>query len=309
MSRNGLHHVTAIAGPAQRNLDFHTRVLGQRLVKKTVNFDDPGTYHFYYGDETGAPGTILTFFPFEQAAPGVTGAGETMETAFRIPASAVAYWADRLTRHGATPQTWRRFGQTVLTFADPDGMRLALVALPGLESEPAWSNGDVPAEVALRGLHGVTILVRDAEPTARILQDVFGYEEAAREDGVRRLVAKDSHPGGFLDIVEAPSLQRGRQGTGSVHHLAFRAGDDAEQERMTRRLAEKHGLHATEQRDRNYFRSVYFREPGGVLFEIATDSPGFPVDEDVRDLGASLKLPGFLEPHRARIEAVLPALA
>lgn len=309
MSRNGLHHVTAISGTAQRNLDFHTRVLGQRLVKKTVNFDDPGTYHFYYGDETGTPGTILTFFPFEHAAPGRTGVGETLETAFRIPEAAVSWWIERLSQHGAAPQTFRRFGQTVVTFADPDGMRLALVAVPGLEREAAWSNGDVPADHALRGFHGVTIVVRESGPTAEILKDVFGYEEVAREGGVIRMQARGSLFGGVLDIAEAPGMARGRQGAGSVHHLAFRAADDSEQEAMVRKLTERHGMTVTEQRDRNYFRSVYFREPGGVLFEIATDVPGFPVDEPVAKLGATLKLPGFLEPHRARIEAALPQLA
>ncbi|WP_026190593.1 ring-cleaving dioxygenase [Methylobacterium sp. WSM2598] len=306
---NGLHHVTAISGPARRNLDFYTRVLGLRLVKRTVNFDDPGTYHLYYGDEAGAPGTILTFFPWDNVAPGRVGIGETQETAFRVPQGAIGYWTHRFIAAGVPHEAPARvFGETVLPFRDPDGMALALVGVPGAEAEPAWTGGDVPAEHAIRGFHGVTLLLREDGPTARILTDVFGLTETGREGALARF-SGDAGRGGHVTLRAVGEFLRGRPGGGSVHHIAFRAADDAAQAAMVRRLTEAHGVQVTEQRDRNYFRSVYFREPGGVLFEIATDSPGFAVDEAAAHLGEALKLPGFLEPHRGEIERVLPALA
>jgi glyoxalase family protein len=253
MSHHGLHHVTAIAGAARRNFDFYTRILGLRFVKKTVNFDDPGTYHFYYGDETGRPGTILTFFPWEHVVPGRVGVGQTSETAFRVPAASLGYWTHRFVEKGVPHENLeKRFGESVLVFKDPDGLRLSLVGVAGAETEPGWSGGDIPSEHA---------------------------------------------------------ILPGSMGGGSVHHVAFRAVDDAAQAAMARRLIENHGIRPTEQRDRNYFRSVYFREPGGVLFEIATDDPGFAVDESAANLGRDLKLPKFLESRRQQIEAVLPELA
>lgn len=306
---SGIHHVTAIAGNPLRNFAFYTRDLGLRFVKKTVNFDDPGTYHFYYGDETGRPGTILTFFPWESAPAGRRGVGETGETAFRVPQASLSYWAQRLQDKGIkfeAPE--KRFGEPVLTFADPDGMALALVGVAGAETEPAWSNGDIPAEHAIRGFHGVTLLLADATRTAKVLTDIFGLREIGREGSLIRFAAAGEKEGGLVDLRELKGLSRGGQGRGSVHHIAFRAKDDAEQAMMAEKLVGNHGLHATEQKDRNYFRSVYFREPGGVLFEIATDIPGFAVDEPVATLGRDLKLPRFLEPHRREIESVLPEL-
>jgi glyoxalase family protein len=309
MSESGLHHVTAFSGPALRNVDFYTRVLGLRLVKKTVNFDDPGTYHLYYGDETGRPGTILTFFPWEHAAPGRAGIGETQETAFRVPRAAIGYWTHRFIAQGVTHEAPAQvFGETVLPFRDPDGMALALVGTDGAEAEPAWTGGDVPAEHAIRGFHGVTLLLREAGPTAAILTEVLGFREVGRE-GAQTRFRSGSDLGGSVTLRAVGDFLRGRQGAGSVHHIAFRAADDAAQAEMVRKLTQGHGLAVTEQRDRNYFRSVYFREPGGVLFEIATDVPGFAVDEPVTALGEALKLPAFLEPHRAEIEAVLPKVA
>jgi glyoxalase family protein len=310
MGQNGIHHVTAIAGPARRNVDFYTRLLGLRLVKKTVNFDDPGTYHLYYGDETGRPGTILTFFPWEHAAPGRLGVGETQETVFRVPEGALGYWTHRLIEKGVpheVPQ--KRFGETVLAFKDPDGMRLALAAVPGIDRESAWSDGEVPADDAIRGFHGVSLLLREAEPTGAILTDVLGFAETAREDSTVRFQAEGTGVGGIVDIRVAGDFLRGRQGAGSVHHVAFRAADDEAEFAMMKRLAENHGIRTTDQKDRNYFRSLYFREPGGVLFEIATDIPGFAADEPVATLGQALKLPPPLEPRRREIEAVLPPLA
>lgn len=306
---SGIHHVTAIAGNPLRNFAFYTRDLGLRFVKRTVNFDDPGTYHFYYGDETGRPGTILTFFPWEGAPAGRRGVGETEETAFRVPQDSLGYWTRRFQEKGIkfeAPE--RRFGEAVLTFSDPDGMALALVGVAGAEHEPAWSNGDIPAEHAIRGFHGVTLLLADATRTAKVLTDIFGLRETGREGALIRFEAGGDKAGGIVDIREVKGLSRGGQGRGSVHHIAFRAKDDAEQASMAEKLVGNHGLYATEQKDRNYFRSVYFREPGGVLFEIATDIPGFAVDEPVATLGRDLKLPRFLEPHRGEIENVLPAL-
>ncbi|HQS10852.1 MAG TPA: ring-cleaving dioxygenase [Xanthobacteraceae bacterium] len=308
MTNHGIHHVTAISGPAQRNKTFYTDTLGLRLVKKTVNFDDPGTYHFYYGDEVGQPGSILTFFPWEHAAPGRLGVGETQETVFRVPESAIGYWAHRFVEKGVTHDApARRFGESVLSFRDPDGTRLALVGVPGAEKEPAWSAGEIPAEVAIRGFHSVSLLVADAAPTGAILTDVLGFAETAREGSLVRFKT-DAAIGGIVDLRVAGDFLRGRAGAGSVHHVAFRATDDAAEAEMVKRLAENHGIHTTEQKDRNYFRSVYFREPGHVLFEIATDIPGFAVDEPAAQLGKALKLPSFLEPRRAVIEQVLPAL-
>ena len=305
---SGIHHVTAIAGSALRNFDFYTHRLGLRFVKRTVNFDDPGTYHFYYGDETGSPGTILTFFFWEGAAPGRGGVGQTQQTAFRIPARSLGYWTHRFIETGIAHEALeKRFGESVLPFTDPDGMSLALVGVPGAESEAGWSNGDVPAEHAIRGFRGVTLLLEDAVKTGAILTDVLGFKESAREGSVIRFNALGAIDG-VVDIYEAKGFLAGRQGSGSVHHVAFRATDDAHQSEMARKLIDTHGLQPTEQKDRNYFRSVYFREPGGILFEIATDIPGFAVDEPVELLGQTLKLPKFLEAHRKEIEEVLPPI-
>ncbi|QDL94362.1 ring-cleaving dioxygenase (plasmid) [Paroceanicella profunda] len=309
MHKNGIHHVTAIAGPARRNLEFYSGVLGLRLVKKTVNFDDPGTYHLYYGDETGQPGTILTFFPWEHAAPGRGGIGETQQTVFRVPAASIGYWLHRLVEKGVTHEKpVQRFGESFLAFRDPDGLRLAFAGIPGIESEAAWSTGAIPAEHAIRGFHSVNLLLADAGRTAEVLTDVFGFAEIGQEGSLRRFAVPGTTAGGIVDLHAAGEFLKARQGAGSVHHVAFRA-DEAGQAEMVEKLARNHGLRTTEQKDRNYFRSVYFREPGGVLFEIATDDPGFSVDEPVASLGAALKLPGQYESHRETIEAALPALA
>jgi len=315
MSTTGLHHVTAIAGDARRNLDFYGRTLGLRLVKKTVNFDDPGTHHLYFGDADGAPGSILTFFPWGDVASGRTGIGETSETALRVPEASLGFWTHRLVEQGVRHESPdRRFGQSVLRFRDPDGMRLALVGVAGVDGEPAWDAGAVPPEHAIRGLHGVTLMLERSAPTAAILTGVFGLAEAGRDGAVTRFVAGVGNgAGAVIDLQEAGGFLPARQGSGSVHHIAFRARDDADQAAMVERLANGqatgHGIVATEQKDRHYFRSVYFREPGGVLFEIATDAPGFAVDEPAATLGQELRLPAFLEPRRTAIEAALPELA
>jgi glyoxalase family protein len=309
MSKPGIHHVTAIASKAPRNLDFYTRVLGLRLVKRTVNFDDPGSYHLYYGDETGRPGTILTFFPWAHAAPGRLGIGETRETMLRVPEGAIGFWAHRFVEKGVTHEApVKRFGETVLPFKDPDGMRLALTGVPGIEGEAVWAGGGIAAEHAIRGLHGVSLLLEDAGPEDAILTDVLGFEETGSDETVTRFKAKGSAIGGIVDIQAASGFLPARMGAGSVHHIAFRASGDEEQAAMTAKLARDLKIGTTRQLDRNYFRSVYFRSPGGVLFEIATDEPGFTVDEPAGRLGEALKLPPFLEPRRSSIEAALPAL-
>jgi glyoxalase family protein len=302
---SGIHHVTAISGAPERNLDFYSRVLGLRLVKKTVNFDDPGTYHLYYGDEHGTPGTIVTFFPWPHAAQGRLGVGETQEMAFRVPKASIGFWTHRFIEKGVTHALEQRLGETVLTFTDPDGLRFALVGVAGAEAEECWS-ADIPAEHAIRGFHGVTLLLARAAPTAQVLTDVLGFRQDGREGALTRYCTVDGL-GGHIGLWEVGEFPTGRLGRGSVHHVAFRAADDSTQAAMAKR-AQNLGLHVTEQKDRNYFRSVYFREPGGVLFEIATDDPGFAVDEPAASLGSKLKLPQFLEPRRAELEAKLPPL-
>ena len=305
---SGIHHVTAISGNPSKNIQFYWELLGLRLVKKTVNFDDPGTYHLYYGDESGTPGTILTFFPWEHAAAGRGGVGQTQQTAFRVPARSIGYWTHRFIDKGITHEALeKRFGETVLSFTDPDGMSLALVGVPGAENETAWSNDAIPAEHAIRGFHGVTLLIEDAAKTGAILINVLGFKAAGREGSISRYRAPNA-VGGVVDIYEAKGFLPGRLGRGSVHHIAFRAADDTAQAEMARKLVSEHSMHPTDQKDRNYFRSVYFREPGGILFEIATDIPGFAVDEPLATLGEALKLPPFLEPHRKDIEQTLPSL-
>jgi glyoxalase family protein len=309
MTQHGIHHVTAIAGPARRNLEFYTKALGMRLIKRTVNFDDPGTYHLYYGDEAGQPGTILTFFPWAHVAPGRLGVGETQETMLRVPESAIGFWTHRFVELGIPHETpARRFGETVLPFKDPDGLRLALVGIRGIEDTPGWTGDGIADENAIRGFHGVSLLLDDAGPTGAVLTDVLGFADAGSEDGLIRFRAADTSIGGIVDIRAAGGFLPARMGAGSVHHIAFRAANDEAQANMVAKLAANHRIRTTDQVDRNYFRSVYFREPGGILFEIATDEPGFAIDEPLAELGRSLRLPPALEGRRAEIEAVLPEL-
>ncbi|OIB58606.1 ring-cleaving dioxygenase [Natrialba sp. SSL1] len=316
----GLHHVTAIAGDPQENADFYVGTLGLRFVKRTVNHDDTGTYHFYFGDEGGTPGTNITFFPWsDRGRQGEFGAGQTQATAYLIPTDSVDYWQDRLESAGLAVDRTERFGEPVLGFSDPDGIRLELVA-PGddviAESDATpWEDGPVPTEHQLRGFHSVTLAVSEFGPTATILTDVLGYElEAEDETGAdtassanrrRRYRSAAGGPASVVDLVETDA-GRGRMGVGTVHHVAFEAADLDEQAQWREAYAEQ-GLSPSEVIDRKYFQSVYTREPGGVLFEMATTGPGFTADEEYEELGSSLVLPEHLEDERERIESQLPA--
>lgn len=311
MALHGIHHVTAIAGDAARNRSFYVNVLGLRLVKRTVNFDDPGTWHLYFGDATGAPGSLMTFFPWAHATVGRAGIGDPLRTTFRVPTGSIGYWAHRLLEKGVQHESVsRRFGESVIDFQDPDGTRLSLVAVgePLAAVVDETTAGAVPAEHAISGIDGVTLLLREAGPTARILTDVLGYQEVGHDGAVTRLLVGENASRSVVDLHAGGNFMGGHQGRGSLHHVAFRAANDAEQAELARRLIETHGLRPTEQRDRQYFRSIYFREPGGVLFEIATDDPGFTVDEPLASLGETLRLPSQYEPQRAVISAHLPSL-
>lgn len=305
---NGLHHVTAIAGPAQENLDFYSGVLGMRLVKKSVNQDDPGTYHLFYADAEGHPGTDLTFFPWPQLAPPKLGYGLAVEVSLEVPAGSLEWWGARLEQYGARPGAVEpRFGDRVLPVADPHGMALALVESAsgkGRRSAP-WEGSPVPAERQVRGLYGGRLWERETAPTETFLTGAMGFERLGEENGWTRYgIAGEP---GVVDLRETPQARRGNWGVGSVHHLAWRV-DDEEHQLALRRQVETAGADATPVIDRFWFKSVYFREPGGVLFELATDGPGFEVDEDREHLGEALILPTWLEPARDRIESALPPL-
>jgi glyoxalase family protein len=301
---DGLHHVTAIASDPQENVDFYTDVLGLRLVKKTVNFDDKHTFHLYYGDESGHPGTILTFFPFTGAQQGRVGRGQVGATAFVIPDSSVNYWVERLESRGVdvdTPRT--RFDETVVPFRDHDGQPLELVT--GTTDIEPWADGPVPVENAIRGFHGVTLDSLDPKSTVTALE-TLGYERIA-QDGDRTRYRTSRNRAAFVDVLDQPDAPRGRQGVGTVHHIAFRSTDEQTQAAWREPLSDI-GLRMTPQKDRQYFKSIYFREPGGILFEIATDGPGFTRDESVTNLGTELQLPPWLESDRDRLEQRLPEI-
>ena len=305
----GIHHVTAIAGEPQRNLDFWSEVLGLRLVKRTVNFDDPETYHLYYGNEVGEPGTIMTFFPWPGRKRGGDGAGQVATTSLSAPPESIGFWMDRLNgRDVAVEGPAPRFDEEVIGFRDPHGLKLEIVAAARADDRVPWQGGTVPAEHAIRGISAVTLSVADPGASAELLSATMGFRDLAEEGGRRRLEVGDGAPGALVDLVSAPTAERGTISVGSVHHVAWRTPGDEEQERWRKAIAEQ-GIGVTRVLDRNYFRSIYFREPGGVLFEIATDPPGFTADEQPAELGSNLKLPAWLESRRNEIEAVLPELA
>lgn len=306
----GLHHITAIAGPAQENLDFYAGVLGMRLVKKSVNQDDPGTYHLFYADAEGRPGTDLTFFPWSHLAPSRDGHGLAVEVSLAIPAGSLSFWESRLARYGvAADPVERRFGASVIPATDPHGLRVTLVEAAGAARRPftPWDLSPVPPERQIRGLESARLREHDLQPTTTFLTEVLGFERVADENGWQRYGVSRGGSGAYVDIQAAPGAHRGAWGVGSIHHLAWRVDDDQHQ-REVRARVEAAGRRPTPVIDRFWFRSVYFLEPGGVLFELATDGPGFAVDEDPAHLGESLVLPPWLEAHRAQIEAVLPVL-
>ncbi|MEO7456094.1 MAG: ring-cleaving dioxygenase [Gemmatimonadaceae bacterium] len=304
----GIHHVTAIAGDAQQNVDFYAGVLGLRLVKKTVNFDDPRTYHLYYGDEHGTPGSILTFFPWPRAKKGRAGVGQVAVTSLAIASRSIGYWLERFVLHGVEHAALtKRFGESVIPFRDRDGLQLELVASATAESRGSWSGGTVPAEHAIHGVHSVTLWEASLEETERVMTEVLGFRRVAVEDTTTRFALGDGGASTLVDVRVVGGFLAPIGGAGTVHHVAFRASDD-ESELALRAKFIGAGLHPTEQIDREYFRSVYVREPGGVLFEVATDAPGFAVDEDEAALGAALMLPPQYEARRAELESLLPPL-
>jgi glyoxalase family protein len=305
---NGLHHITAIAGPPQENLDFYAGVLGMRLVKRSVNQDDPGTYHLFYADAEGHPGTDLTFFPWTHLAPPRIGYGLAVEVSLEVPANTLTFWGARLEKYGVRcDRVETRFGDRVLPFTDPHGLRVALVesGRPINRRFAPWDGGPVAGEQQVRGLYGAQIWERESAATSAFLTGPMAFERLAAENGWTRYGF--SNAVGIVDLRDAPDAGRGAWGVGSIHHLAWRVDDD-QHELAVRAAVERAGAHATDVIDRFWFKSVYFKEPGGVLFEIATDGPGFAIDEHREHLGETLVLPPFLEAQRAGIEQVLPAI-
>jgi glyoxalase family protein len=301
----GFHHLTAIVGDPQQNIDFYTRILGQRLVKQTVNFDDPGTYHLYYGDGVGTPGTIITFFPWPGAPRGRRGTGQIIDISFSIPATALDYWVDRLSLHNVSVTgPTARFDEQVISFLDPHGLSLELVAHPNAELRSGWQKGPVPPAYAIRGFSSVTLAAKQQEQTATMLTDVLGFRLLQQEGNRFRYETGAGGPGARVDVLSLPNQLRGSIAVGTVHHVAWRTQDDAHQLEWRQYLLD-HGSNVTPVMDRQYFHSIYFHEPGGVLFEIATDPPGFSFDEPVEQLGTHLKLPPWLEPQRSEIEQTL----
>lgn len=296
----GIHHVTSVAGTAQGNVDFYTGGLGLRLVKRTVNFDDPGTWHLYYGDRSGSPGTLITFFPWQGIPGGRPGVGETAATAYAVPVRALENWADSL---GVEREPTERFGDPVLSLRDTDGSSIEIVG----EDPSSGEDPSPDAEAGIRGFHSVTLAVAQPDPTARLLTGILGYESIGEENGRLRFAVPGPGPGRIVDLVRPEDSVAARLGSGSVHHVAFRARDDEEQAGFREELRGA-GIDVTPVRDRQYFRSIYFREPGGVLFEIATDPPGMLIDEPLETLGTELRLPPWYESARERIEAALPPI-
>ncbi len=309
MQLSGLHHITAIAGDPRRNVAFYTGTLGLRLIKRTVNFDDPSTYHLYYGDSVGTPGSVLTFFPWAGIRRGRPGTGQAYATAFSVPAGSLPFWRIRFLAHGVSSGAiTTRFGDEVMTFTDPDGLVLELIASAESDSRAAHSHPEISAAHGIRGFHSVTLAVPEATPTAALLTQAMGYRTTATADDRTRFSVAAGGPGTYIDLLVDPKLPRGTSGAGTVHHIAFRTPDDTTQAQSLASL-QALNLGVSPVMDRNYFHSIYYREPAGILFEIATDNPGFTIDEPLATLGSSLKLPAQYESQRAAIEAHLPPLS
>lgn len=309
MKLHGIHHITAIATDPQRNVDFYTQVLGLRLVKRTVNFDDPGSYHFYFGDGIGSPGTIITFFPWPGARRGSRGTSQVVATSFAIASGALDYWKARLKDyHVVGEETSARFGDLVLRFTDPDGLMLELITSNYLEDVSLNFANAVPPESAIRGFHAPTLELQNMKVTQELLTGVLGFKVLGEEKNRHRFSLDQQSPSRCLDLLERPDESFGHVAAGTVHHIAFRAANDEEQRQWREKLTNL-GFAITPVIDRQYFHSIYFREPGGILFEIATDAPGFAIDEPIDQLGENLKLPPQFESHRAIIEGALPPIS
>lgn len=305
----GLHHITAIAGDPQQNYDFYTKVLGLRMVKKTVNFDDPQTYHFYFGDKIGSPGTILTFFPWPGAKQGKNGVGMATEIGYSVPEASLEFWQKRFDNYNVSYESpSEEFGEKFLSFEDPDGLKLKLVISSTPDSRQGWETAGITKEFALKGFHSVTLSLYNQSQTADILTDIFDYKLKEQEGNRFRYITNAVENASIIDLLENPTSQQGVNAAGTNHHIAFRVNNEVSQQFFRDKIVQA-GLNITGKIDRDYFYSLYFREPGGVLFEIATDNPGFTRDESIEDLGSSLKLPKKYESSRERIEAVLPKLS
>jgi glyoxalase family protein len=304
---HGLHHITAIAGDPQENLDFYTGVLGLRLVKKSINQDAPDTYHLFFADRDGNPGTDLTFFPWPAMTPARPGAGMATEVTFAIPKGSFSYWQNRLQEAGLETETEQRFGDTHLVFSDPHGLGLALTESDDARDVRPWENSPVPAGQQLRGMHNVRFLVRELKFTQLLLTDILGFSRLGQENGWVRFGVEGGTSGKLVEVKADSTLRLGRWGTGGIHHIAWRV-TDTDEEMSVREQVMRLGLSPSPQIDRFWFKSVYFKEPGGVLFELATDGPGFARDEDPDKLGETLILPPWYEEKRAQIEAGLPKL-
>lgn len=305
---NGIHHITAFCGDPQKNIDFYTHVLGLRMVKISINQDDVHTYHLYYGDELGRPGSAITFFPWPHASRGRIGHGQTAVTAYSIPAGSIPYWKERLEAKGHRPfGPETRFNEQVLSLEDPDGLLIELVADQNGDPRPGWAGSDVPAEHAIGGFHSASLWLASTEASEKVLTDALGFRVLSQEGNRRRLVVNDGRPGEIVDILAMPERPRALDGVGVVHHIAWRVDDEAH-ELTVRESVIGAGLRPTPVIDRSYFESVYFREPGGVLYELATDGPGFTFDEPADALGSDLMLTPPFQPHRDAIRAGLPAI-
>ena len=305
----GLHHITAIAGNAQQNFNFYTNVLGIRLVKKTVNFDDPGTYHLYYGDETGSAGTILTFFPWEGIGQGTEGVGMATEIGYAVPEGSLEFWTNRFKENNVNFfVASERFGESFISFKDPDGLSLSLIIPKKADERKPWETEFVKKENATRGFHSTTLSLQKIDETAKVLTDIFGYRLLGQEGNRYRFITDTVAQAAIVDLLELPDGKRGRNAAGTNHHVAFRVKNEEIQMEMREKILSKN-LQITPQIDRDYFFSLYFREPGGVLFEIATDNPGFTVDEPLNELGTHLMLPHQHAHLRDDLEKILPKLS
>lgn len=304
----GIHHVTAITSDAQQNVDFYTGVLGLRLVKVTVNFDDPGSYHLYYGDELGRPGSAMTFFAWPGGGRGIHGTGQVTATSFSVPPGAIGFWRDRLRQHGVTiAQSSIRFNEEYLPFYDPDGLLLEIVADSLADNRAPWLGADIPDTAAIRGFHSAAVSEEGFEQTAVLLRETMAFQQVGQHENRYRFAAGDGGPGAYVDVLCRPDAAQGIVSVGTVHHIAWRTGTDEQQATWRGKISDL-GYNVSPIMDREYFHSIYYREPGGVLFEIATDGPGFTADEAPESLGTTLQLPPWLERARPIIEERIPRL-